>query len=54
MKTTGLGEDDKQDMLVGKLIETPEKVKRRPIPESLADKTNKYEIHSVVPKGKIC
>ena len=47
-KTTGLEDDDNQDMLVGKLIETPEKVKRRPIPESPADRTNKYAIHSVV------
>ena len=46
-KTTGQDDDVKQDMLKGKLIETPEKVKKRPVVESPADKTNKYAIHLV-------
>ena len=47
-KTTGLGDDDDNDILLGKLIETPEKVKKRSVAESPNDKTNKYAIHSVV------
>ena len=39
-KTTGLDDDVGQDMLKGKLIETHEKVKKRPVVESPADKTN--------------
>ena len=42
-KTTGL-----DDMLVGKLIETPVKARKSRLVQSPSDKTNQYAVHSVV------
>ena len=41
--TKNTGEDIYEDMLLGKLIETPVKTKKSPV-----DKINKYAVHSVV------